>query len=152
VPLHLTDSSIWIGARRWPDTYLPQLLAERLEVDEIATCIPVALEVLTGPATGEELDQDWDNVWRHLHWLPVGEDAMARSLDLLRELAHTTAGAHRRRPIDYILAACAEAAGDDVSLWHWDNDLAVICDHAGISHEPEHDRTKANGINVQPGA
>jgi len=151
VPLYLTDSSIWIGARRWPQSYLPLLLAERLQADAIATCVPVALEVLTGPPTGVALDQDWQAIWEHLRWLPVGESELRHALELVRELAHTTAGAHRRRPIDYIIAACSETAGDDVVLWHWDRDLTVICDHAGINHEPEHDRAQANGINVEPG-
>jgi predicted nucleic acid-binding protein len=152
LPLYLADSSIWIGATRWPQSHLPALLAERLERDEIATCVPVALEVLTGPANGAELDRDWDAVWAHLRWLPVGEAELERALGLLRELAHTTAGAHRRRPVDYIVAACSGSAGEDVVLWHWDKDLTVICDHAAIPHEPEHERAKANGINVEPGA
>lgn len=151
MPLYLTDSSIWIGARRWPESHLPELLAERLRADEIATCVPVALEVLTGPPSGEALDRDWQSVWAHLHWLPLAERELQRALALLRALAHTAEGAHRRRPIDYLIAACAEAAGDDVVLWHWDRDLTAICDHAGIAHEAEHERARAQGINVEPG-
>lgn len=143
--LYLTDSSIWIGARRNRGAYLPRLLSDRLAGDEVATCIPVALEVLTGPASGAQLDQDWQAVWEHLRWLPVDAAAMERALELLRGLARTKDGAHRRRPIDYVIAACAEAA-NDVILWHWDTDLTVICEFAGIPHEPEHDRAKAAGI------
>jgi predicted nucleic acid-binding protein len=151
VPLYLTDSSIWIGARRSPSSYLPYLLAERLRADEIATCVPVALEVLTGPPDAASLDRDWEAVWEHLRWLPVEQTQLNRALELLRELAGTTAGAHRRRPIDYVVAACAESAGSEVVLWHWDRDLTVICEHAGVAHEPEHDRAKANGLGVEPG-
>jgi len=149
--VYLADSSIWIAARRHHATYLPELLAERLEADEIATCTPVALEILTGPATSEELNRDWDVTWRHLHWLQVTDEIMERSLDLLLVLADATAGAHRRRPIDYIVAACAEAAGDDVVLWHWDRDLAAICDYARIPHESEHERAKEQGIDPGSG-
>jgi predicted nucleic acid-binding protein len=149
--LYLADSSIWIAARRHRATYLTELLAQRLEADEIATCTSVALEVLTGPATAHELNQDWDTTWRHLHWLPVTDEVMERSLDLLLTLADSTAGAHRRRPTDYIVAACAEAAGNDVVLWHWDRDLAAICDYARIPHEPEHERAKEHEINPEPG-
>lgn len=145
MPFYLTDSSIWIGARRHAGTYLPRLLVDRLSGDEIATCVPIALEVLTGPPSGAELDRDWDAVWRHLHWLPTAEETSNRALELLRGLAHTTAGAHRRRPIDYLIAACAEAA-DDVILWHWDRDFTAICEFAGIAHEPEHARAKAGGL------
>lgn len=145
MPLYLTDSSIWIGARKHPGTYLPRLLVDRLADDQIATCIPIALEVLTGPPTGAELGRDWDAVWGHLRWLPIDQPALDRALDLLRGLADTTDGAHRRRPIDYVIASCAEAARD-VVLWHWDADLMVICDFAGIAHEAEHSRAAAHGL------
>lgn len=145
MPLYLTDSSIWIAARRNPGTYLPRLLVDRLAGDEVATCVPIALEVLTGPPSGAALDSDWNAVWRHLHWLQLGDATSNRALELLRELAHTTDGAHRRRPIDYLIAACAEAA-DDVILWHWDDDFIVICDFAGIAHEAEHARAQASGL------
>ena len=144
MPLYLTDSSIWIGARRNPGTYLPRLLVDRLASDELATCVPIALEVLTGPPSGAELDRDWNAVWRHLHWLPVTEATSNRALELLRGLAHTTDGDHRRRPIDYLIAACAEAA--EVILWHWDDDFTAICEYAGIAHEPEHTRARENEL------
>jgi predicted nucleic acid-binding protein len=145
MPLYLTDSSIWIGARRNPGTYLPRLLVDRLTADEIATCVPIALEVLTGPPSAGELEQDWDAVWRHLRWLPLSDAVSGRALEFLRDLARTTDGAHRRRPIDYLVAACAEAAGD-VVLWHWDRDLTAICEHGAIAHEAEHERASAAGL------
>ena len=151
MPSYLTDSSIWIGSRRWSDTYLPGLLAERIGAGEVATCVPTTLEVLVGAASAVEIEQDWEAVWEHVRWLPVSAATMERALDLLLGLGKTTRGAHRRRPIDFIVAACAETAGEDVVLWHWDRDLAAICDFAGIAHEPEHERAKANGINVEPG-
>jgi predicted nucleic acid-binding protein len=143
--VYLADSSIWIGARRHPGTYLSRLFVERLAGDELATCIPIALEVLTGPRSGRELEREWDDLWDHLRWLPLTEDATHRSLTLLRGLARTTDGAHRRRPIDYLVAACAEAS-DGVVLWHWDRDLTAICDFAGIPHEAEHERAREHGL------
>ncbi|HXF98350.1 MAG TPA: PIN domain-containing protein [Gaiellaceae bacterium] len=142
--LYLADSSIWIGARRNPGSYLPDLLADRVEDDAVATCVPVALEVLTGPPTAGELESEWRAVWQRLRWLAVTEAIMERALALLRGLAATTEGAHRRRPIDYIVAACSEA--HEVVLWHWDDDFRVICDFAGIPHEAEHERAKAAGL------
>ena len=143
--VYLADSSVWIGARRNPGTYLPRLLVDRIAADELATCLPIALEVLTGPPSGRALDRDWDDLWRHLRWLPLDEAIAKRSLELLRSLAHTTDGAHRRRPIDYLVAACAGAA-NDVVLWHWDRDLVAICEFAGIAHEAEHERAAAAGL------
>lgn len=149
--LYLADSSIWFGARRWRDSYLRALLAERSGVGEIATCAPVALEVLVGTPDADELERDWE-IWGTLVWLPMGGGVADRSVELMRGLAGTTRGAHRRRPIDYIVAACAEAAGGDVVLWHWDRDLTAICEFAGIRHEAEHERAKRNGLGPEPGA
>jgi predicted nucleic acid-binding protein len=151
VPLYLTDASIWIAARRRPGSYLAELLAKRLEAGEVAACAPVALEVLVGAPDGVELERDWE-IWGELRWLSVSSDAATRSVELMRGLADTTRGAHRRRPIDYLAAACVEAAGDDVVLWHWDRDLTAICDFAGIQHEAEHDRARAEGLSAEPGS
>ena len=84
MPRYLTDSSIWIAAHNRRDTYLPELLAERLERDEIATCVPVALEVLTGPPSGAVLDREWDALWKNLHWIPVGLLLAANAYWLVR--------------------------------------------------------------------
>jgi predicted nucleic acid-binding protein len=149
VPIYLADSSIWIGARRHPQSYLPKLLSERIASDEIATCIPVALEVLVGPPNASALRQDWEMVWENLRWLEVGQPEMARARELLFELAARTAGAHRRPALDYVIAACAESSGR-VTVWHWDRDLRDICEHAQIAHEAEHDRARQHGLNVEP--
>jgi hypothetical protein len=30
--------------------------------------------------------------------------------------------------------------------WHWDRDLVVICEHAGIAQEAEHERARQAGL------
>jgi predicted nucleic acid-binding protein len=145
VPLYLVDSSIWIGRRRSGAGYLDELLTERFEDGLIATCVPVALEVLVGPPDGAAYDLDWEMVWSQLEWLPLTSAAAERALAVQRELAHQIAGAHRRPPIDFLVAACAEAAGPDVVLWHWDSDLTVVCEHTGQPHEAEHARARTHG-------
>jgi predicted nucleic acid-binding protein len=112
----------------------------------------VALEVLVGPPDAASCDQNRELVWKPLVWLPLGEQATERALAVQRELAHTTAGAHRRRPIDYLIAACAEDAAGEVVLWHWDADLTIICGHTGQPHEPEHARAREHGIKFAPDA
>jgi predicted nucleic acid-binding protein len=150
LPLYLADASIWIAARRWRDSYLPALLAERLGRAEVATSAPIALEVLVGAPDAAELERDWE-IWRELVWLPLGERIADRAVELMRALARTTSGAHRSRPSDYVVVACAEAAGGDLVLWHWDRDLTAICDYAGIPHEPEHERARVHGLGPEPG-
>lgn len=149
--LYLTDSSIWTASQRRPDSYLAELVVKRLGAGELAVCVPTALEVLVGPSSAAELHEDWNAVWAHVRWLPMPERASDRALELLLELAETTRGAHRRRPIDYLVAACADTAGDDVVLWHWDRDLSAICDFARIAHEAEHERARKAGLGAEPG-
>jgi predicted nucleic acid-binding protein len=146
VALYLADSSVWIGRRRPGAAYLQELFIRRFEEGRLATCVPVALEVLVGPPDASSYEADWGALWEPLAWLPLRERATRRALDVQRALAGTTAGAHRRRAIDYLVAACAEDAGDDVILWHWDSDLTAICEHTGQLHEPEHDRAREHGL------
>ncbi len=148
--LFLVDSSIWIALQRGGPEYLAALVAKRYEADQLATCAPVALEVLVGPPDGRTYDEGWSSVWEPLRWLPLGDAAARRALLVQRELAHTTAGGHRRSALDYLIAACAEEAGRDVVLWHWDSDLTVICEHTGQPHESEHERARQHGVPDEP--
>ena len=143
-PMFLADSSIWLAARRNRESYLAELLADRVARDEVATCTPVALEVLsTSPGAG--LDHEWRVLWEHLRWLPADDAIVQRGLELLRELGRTEDGAKPRRPLAFVVAACAEASGD-VTVWHWDDDLTAVCEFAGIPHGPEHEWASGAGL------
>jgi len=137
VPLYLVDSSIWIRRARLGAEELDARFRERYARGEIATCVPVALEVLVGPKDGAAYDADFHAIWAPLTWLPLREHAVERALVVQRELAHAVPGGHRRRPTGFLVAACAEDAGPEVVLWHWDLDLTVICEHTGQAHEAE---------------
>lgn len=142
----LVDSSIWIGAQRHP--YLLELLSERLGRGSVATCVPVALEVLAGARSAERYERDWESLWKQLDWVPLDGDAAQRALRVQREPAKKSEGAHRRGASDYLIAACAELAGEEVTLWHWDRDLTAICELTGQPHEPEHARARRRGARL----
>jgi predicted nucleic acid-binding protein len=144
--LYLADSSIWIGRRRPGAGYLQRLFISRFEQGQLAACVPVALEVLVSPRDGAAYEADWNALWAPLTWLPLHERASRRALEVQRALAQKTAGAHRRRALDYLIAACAEDAGDEVVLWHWDAGLTAICEYTGQPHEPEHERAREHGL------
>jgi len=78
--LYLADSSVWSGRRRPDAGDLPRLFVERLGRGEIATCVPVALEVLTAAEDGEAYVRDWMTIWGQLQWLPLRERATGRAL------------------------------------------------------------------------
>lgn len=146
MPLFLVDSSIWVGRRRPGVDYLQKLFAQRLGRGEIATCVPVALEVLVGPDNGDAYVRDWVTLWQHLTWLPLRERATGRAIEVQSELARATTGGHRVGATSFLIAACAADAGHDVVLWHWDDGLAAICEHTGQPHEPEHERAREHGF------
>jgi len=133
--LYLADSSVWIGRRRPDAGELSRVFVDRLRRSEVATCVPVAIEVLTGPPDGEAYVRDWTRLWSQLHWLPLRERATGRALEVQSELALAAPGGHRRSLAQFLIAACAEDAGAGVVLWHWDPDLAAICEHTGQPHE-----------------
>jgi len=144
--LYLADSSVWSGRRRPDAGDLPRLFVERLGRGEIATCVPVALEVLTAAEDGEAYVRDWMTIWGQLQWLPLRERATGRALEVPSELSLSGAGAQRKRVVHFLIAACAEDAGDGVVLWHWDEALAAICEQTGQPHEFEDVRdTRAAG-------
>ena len=145
MPLYLADSSIWIRRTRPGAEELDARLRERYAHGEIATCVPVALEVLVGPRDGAAYDKDFNTIWAPLTWLPLREHAVERALVVQRELAHAKPGGHRGRPTGFLVAACAEDAGRDVVLWHWDLDLAMICEHTGQAHEAESSPGRRSG-------
>lgn len=138
---YLADASIWIAQRRRRGSYLDELVTERYEDGAIVTCAPIVLEVLGGARDGATYSRDWDFVFGALDWLPLDDRASRRAVDVQRALASKTRGAHRRPALDYLIAACAEAA-DDVVLWHWDHDLRIICEHTRQPHEAEHARAR----------
>lgn len=146
---YLADSSIWIARQRAAPSYLDQLLSDRIGDGQVLTATPIVLEVQSGSQSGDDYEQDWRRVWTQLTWLPLDDRASRRAVEVQRGLAATTRGAHRRPALDYLIAACAEAA-DDVVLWHWDHDLRLICEHTGQPHEAEHARARRHRL-AQPG-
>ncbi len=137
MPLYLADSSIWAWANKGPRPDINEKLAERVERGEVATCVPVALEVMHRAETGVQYEQLFGALLEPLDWLPLDDACSQRAINVQRELAVTSHGNHRRQAVDYLIAATAEIAGDDVILWFFDNDLRVICEHTGQRFDAE---------------
>lgn len=137
MPRYLADSSIWgwAGSGKRPD--IAEKLAKRLENDELATTEPVVLEALHRARNGAEYEHLYMSLFEPLLRVSVTAEAAERALAVQRELALTTHGSHLRPAIDYLIAAAAELAGDDVALWFFDMDLRVICRHTGQAYDEE---------------
>lgn len=137
MPRYLADTSIWGWANsgRRPD--IQEKLAARFERGEILTCVPVALEALHRPRNGEEYEALYRDLFAPLDWLELSPVVADRALQMQRQMAHGKHGNHLRPAVDYLIAAIAEAGGNDVVLWSLDRDLTLISAHTGQAHETE---------------
>jgi predicted nucleic acid-binding protein len=137
VPRYLADTSIWAWAQKAQRLDIREKLADRYEAGEIVTCVPVVLEAMHWPETGAQYKERFDELFAPLERLRLEEASVERALEVQRELARASDGSHRRPAIDFLIAAAAEAAGEEVVLWCFDRDLKVICEHTGQPIEPE---------------
>jgi predicted nucleic acid-binding protein len=72
-----------------------------------------------------------------LELIPITPAGGERALAVQRALARGGTANHRRPAADFLVAAAAEQAGSDVTLWFYDEDLRVICEHTGQPYEAE---------------
>jgi predicted nucleic acid-binding protein len=72
-----------------------------------------------------------------LDLIPITPAAGERALEVQRQLSREGHGNHRRPAADFLIAAAAQEAGPDVTLWFFDEDLRVICEHTGQPYETE---------------
>ena len=126
--LLLADTSAWHHSS---GPQIAKLWRRYLEDDRIATTPPVRLEVLFSARSGRDYDLTAERL-DALHHLPCDEEALARSLEVQRALAHDKALHHRSVKIpDLLIAAVAELAG--ATVWHYDSDYDRI---AAITGQP----------------
>lgn len=137
MPVYLADSSIWAWANKRSRPDIQEKLAERLERDEIATCVPVALEVMHRAESADQYEELFNRLLGPLRWLELDDATARRALDVQRELAGSSRGNHRRPAVDYLIAATGELAGAEVVTWFFDRDFRVICEHTGQPFEAE---------------
>lgn len=135
--LYLADSSIWAWANKRSRPDITEKLAKRLERGEVATCIPVALEVMHRAETGTHYDELFGGLLAPLRWLELGEEASRRAIEVQGELAAGPHGNHRRPAVDYLVAAVGELSEPNVVTWFFDKDLRVICEHTAQQFEAE---------------
>jgi predicted nucleic acid-binding protein len=136
VSRYLADTSIWAWANKPERPDIRHRLALRVAADEVVTCVPVALEVMHRADTPQRYAELFGALLEPLDWLPLTEEASLRALDVQRQLAARSHGAHRRPAADYLIAAIAEPH-EDVVLWCFDRDFRAIADLTGQRLEEE---------------
>lgn len=121
--MYLVDSSVWIATFR---KYDPLRIESVVELEEIATCLPVIQEVLQGFR-----DEAAFRIAREAMFsfpiveAPLTEEVFSHAVDLFR--AARRSGRTVRSGIDCLIAACALRNG--LTILHKDRDygnLAMI--------------------------
>jgi predicted nucleic acid-binding protein len=134
---YLADSSIWSWANKGKRPDLRAKLAERFERGEVVTSAPIALEVMHRARNGKEYESLYEQLFEPLEQVALTDAVAKRALEVQREMAGGTHGNHMRPAIDYLIAAIAEKADEDVVLWGLDKDLRIIAEHTGQPYEAE---------------
>jgi predicted nucleic acid-binding protein len=129
--LLLLDNSAW---SRLLSGSVPEdraeMVIERLQKQQIATCLPFLLEA--GYSARSAADRR--TMIARLEQLPrvaIDSEVERRALEAQRELAEV--GHHRLPPTDLVIAACAHQAGSGVL--HYDRDYDLIAEHTELSFE-----------------
>ena len=127
--VELADTSAWTTSARDPE--LRRTFDRAVANRDVATCCPVAFELLHGACNATEFSTIRTGLER-LRQCPVGHREWHRALDVYEMLA-LQGGLHHRRVkhFDLLIAAAAESA--DMTLLHYDADFDVI---AGITGQP----------------
>jgi predicted nucleic acid-binding protein len=127
----LLDNSAWsqlLGGTVPKDR--AEEIAELMEADEIAVCLPFLLEA--GYSARSALDHK--ALMARLHQLPaiaIDGEVERMTLQAQRELAEI--GHHRLAPMDVIIAACAHRA--EAGVLHYDGDYDILAEHTSLTFE-----------------
>ncbi len=130
VQLYLIDTSVWIfGLRRNAPAAVTRRISDLLQLDAVATCGLIELELLGGTRDEPEFDRLRSRL-KGLHYLPtepVDWTGAARLAYDLRRLGVTVPYT------DALLAAVARRSG--AIIVHADRDFDLIAAHSGLDVE-----------------
>ena len=111
----VADASAFIRARH---PAIREAWRKALLAEQIATCIPVELEILyvaRGRLEYEARAETLDALRR----VPLTQTASRAARRAMDDLARINDGYHRVRPVDALIAACAQEAG--LGVLHYDH-------------------------------
>jgi predicted nucleic acid-binding protein len=122
----LVDTSVWIDTFR---SRRPLDLQGLVELEEIATCLPVIQEVLQGFRDERAFRLAREAMMSFpLVEAPLGERVFLHAVELYR--AARRAGLTVRSSIDCLIAACA--LSQDLEVLHRDRDYAALARVSGL--------------------
>ena len=115
----LPDTSVWVDFSRRGERGMAAQMRELLDAGEVATCGPVAAELLAG-ATGEVAERMWEML-SSLPWAQLDRAAWRQAGAIARQLR----GGGETLPLTDLAIAVA-AARTGYALWSIDTDFERI--------------------------
>lgn len=129
----LIDNSAWARlSKPGLDEERLEVIAQRLETAQLASCLPFVLEAGYSARSAKDHDRVIADLVM-LPWVEVTPEMSRLALNAQSELART--GHHRVPPADLMIAACAHAAR--AGVLHYDGDYDMIAERSGLDFESE---------------
>jgi len=122
------DTSVWIETFR---ARRPLDLENRLDFDDVVTCLPVVQEVLQGFRDEGAFRRAREAMFSlPIVESPLAEDVFSHAVDLYRGARR--AGLTVRSSVDCLIAACA--IRHDLEVLHLDRDYAALAEMSPLRH------------------
>lgn len=123
----LIDNSAWSRARLPP---VREAWKQALESRRLVSCPPFLIEVGYSARTGAELRETRADIALSMATVPCTEATWDLAFDAQQRMADASGLMHRRKPIDFLVAAIAHQHG--LGVLHYDRDYDLIAEHSGL--------------------
>ncbi len=122
----LLDNSVYARRRH------AEVLAtwtEGLVEQRFVACDPFLIEALSGARSGEELRAERNDLLATMRHVACDQRTWQVAFDMQQAMADAAGLMHRRKPLDFLIAALAHQHG--LGVLHYDRDYDLIAEHGG---------------------
>lgn len=123
----LIDNSTYA---RTADPAVAHVWMAALRARQLVACEPFLLEALYSSRSGDELRRDRADLLAAMPRVSCDATTWELALAAQERMADAAGLMHRRRPIDYLVAAAAAQHG--LGVLHYDRDYDLLAEHSGL--------------------
>jgi predicted nucleic acid-binding protein len=123
----LIDNSAWARVNR---PAVSAWWAQALVARRVVGCDAFLIEALYSARSGEHLRRMRSALTEGMPQVRCDERTWKLALDAQERMADAAGLMHRRKPIDFLIAATAHQHG--LGVLHYDHDYDLIAEHAGL--------------------
>lgn len=123
----LIDNSAW---SRSEHAAISPAFASRMRARSLVACPPFLIEARYSARSGVELRDVQAMIAAAMPSVPCTEETWELAFDAQQRMADAAGLMHRRKPIDFLIAATAHEHG--LGVLHYDRDYDLIAQHSGL--------------------